>query len=101
MKKVELLAPVGSSEALRAAVNSGADAVYMGGKMLNTRINANNFTPADIGAAFSRAHAYGVKIYVTLNTLVFDREREDFLRTAQSAYLAGADNDVCNVCSRS
>ena len=92
--KPELLAPAGSPAAFDAAIEAGADAIYLGLPSFNARINANNFTPADIGAAFLRAHAYGVKIYVTLNTLIFDREREDFLRTAKSAYLAGADGFI-------
>ena len=91
ISKPELLCPAGSPAAFDAAIEAGADAIYLGLPSFNARINANNFTPADIGAAFSRAHAYGVKIYVTLNTLVFDRERDEFLRTAESAYLAGAD----------
>ena len=89
--KPELLCPAGSPAAFDAAIEAGADAIYLGLPSFNARINANNFTPADIGAAFARAHAYGVKIYVTLNTAIFDRERDDFLRTAESAYLAGAD----------
>ncbi len=92
--KPELLAPAGSPAAFDAAIEAGADAIYLGLPNFNARINANNFTPADIGAAVSRAHAYGVKIYVTLNTLIFDLEREDFWRTAQSAYLAGADGFI-------
>ncbi len=94
ISKPELLAPAGSPAAFDAAIEAGADAIYLGLPSFNARINANNFTPADIGAAFSRAHAYGVKIYVTLNTIVFDREREDFLRTAEAAYLAGADGFI-------
>ena len=94
ISKSELLAPAGSPAAFDAAIEAGADAIYLGLPSFNARINANNFTPADIGAAFSRAHAYGVKIYVTLNTIIYDREREDFLRTAESAYLAGADGFI-------
>ena len=94
ISKPELLCPAGSPAAFDAAIDAGADAIYLGLPSFNARINANNFTPADIGAAFSRAHAYGVKVYVTLNTLVFDRERDDFLRTAESAYLAGADGFI-------
>ena len=94
ISKPELLCPAGSPAAFDAAIEAGADAIYLGLPSFNARINANNFTPADIGAAFSRAHAYGVKIYVTLNTLVFDRERDEFLRTAESAYLAGADGFI-------
>ena len=92
--KPELLCPAGSPAAFDAAIEAGADAIYLGLPSFNARINANNFTPADIGAAFARAHAYGVKVYVTLNTLVFDREKDDFLRTAESAYLAGADGFI-------
>ncbi len=90
-KKVELLCPAGSPAAFDAAIEAGADAIYLGLSAFNARINANNFTPEDIGAAILRAHAYGVKVYVTLNTLVLDREREEFLATADAAYLAGAD----------
>ena len=92
--KPELLCPAGSPAAFDAAIEAGADAIYLGLPSFNARINADNFTPADIGAAFARAHAYGVKVYVTLNTLIFDRERDDFLRTAESAYLAGADGFI-------
>ena len=94
ISKPELLCPAGSPAAFDAAIEAGADAIYLGLPSFNARINANNFTPADIGAAFARAHAYGVKVYVTLNTLIFDRERDEFLRTAESAYLAGADGFI-------
>ena len=90
-KKVELLCPAGSPAAFDAAIEAGADAIYLGLSAFNARINADNFTPEDIGAAIRRAHAYGVKVYVTLNTLVLDREREEFLKVADAAYLAGAD----------
>ena len=94
MKKLirpELLAPAGSPLALRAAIEGGADAVYMGGAAFNARINAKNFTPDELKDAISLAHSYGVKVYITANTMIFDREREDFLRAAELAYLAGAD----------
>ena len=90
-KKPELLSPAGSVAAFDAAIEAGADAIYLGLPSFNARINAQNFTPADIGAAISRAHAYGVKVYITLNTLVYDKEIPDFLRTAEVAYLSGAD----------
>lgn len=89
--KPELLCPAGSPEAFDAAIEAGADAIYLGLSSFNARINAHNFTPADISEATRRAHAYGVKVYVTLNTLVFDRETDEFLRTAESAYLGGVD----------
>lgn len=90
-KRVELLAPAGTPMSLDAAIEAGADAVYLGLSDFNARINADNFTREDIGAVIAKAHAYGVKVYVTLNTLVFDREREAFLSTAEAAYLGGAD----------
>ena len=90
-KLPELLAPAGSPLALRAAIEGGADAVYMGGAAFNARINAKNFTPEELSEGISLAHSYGVKIYITANTLIFDREREDYLRAAELAYLSGAD----------
>ncbi len=87
----ELLAPAGSPHALRAAIEGGADAVYMGGASFNARINAKNFTPDELRDGIELAHSYGVKIYLTSNTLIFDREREDFLRAAEQAYLSGVD----------
>ncbi len=90
-KSPELLSPAGSPEALRAAIEGGADAVYMGGISFNARINAKNFTAAELGEGIALAHAYGVKIYIAANTLIYDREREDYLRAAEAAYLLGAD----------
>lgn len=85
------MCPAGSPEAFDAAIDAGADAVYLGGADFNARLHAKNFTPADIAAAVSRAHAYGVKVYITLNTLVTDRELDAFVGAAESAYLCGAD----------
>ena len=87
----ELLCPVGSPEALDAAIEGGADAVYLGGSLFNARMNAHNFDSDALRAAVLRAHTYGVKVYQTLNTLFTDREKEDYLRTAREAYLAGVD----------
>jgi len=74
MKKVELLAPAGSIEALKAAISSGADAVYLGGSQFGARAFAKNFDEEEIVSAIALAHFYQVKIYVTLNTLVYDHE---------------------------
>ena len=82
----ELLCPAGSPLALDAAIEGGADAVYLGGVGFNARINASNFTQNDLQAAVRRAHTFGVKVYLTLNTLIYDREIPDYL---QAAYLAG------------
>lgn len=87
----ELLAPAGSFDALCAAIEGGADAVYMGGVAFNARINAKNFTPDEMRRAIALAHTYGVKVYIAANTLIYDREKESFIRAAEDAYLAGAD----------
>ncbi len=87
----ELLAPAGSFRALEAAIEGGADAVYMGGVAYNARINAKNFTEDELRRGISLAHSYGVKIYIAANTAVFDRELDGFLGAAEFAYLAGAD----------
>ena len=87
----ELLAPAGSFDALCAAIEGGADAIYMGGVAFNARINAKNFTPEEMRRAIDLAHLYGVKVYIAANTLIYDRERSDFLRAAENAYQAGAD----------
>ncbi len=87
----ELLSPAGSPSALRAAIEGGADAIYLGGTAFNARINAKNFTPDDLREGIELAHEYGARIYIAANTLIYDREREDFLRAAEEAYLLGAD----------
>ena len=90
-KKSELLCPAGSPEAFRAAIEGGADAIYVGGSAFNARINAKNFTAEEMKDSISLAHAYGVKVYIATNTLIFDKEKEDFLAAAESAYKSGAD----------
>ncbi len=87
----ELLAPAGSPLALEAAIEGGADAIYVGGLAFNARINAKNFTPDELKTSIARAHSYGVKVYIAANTLILDREREEYLRAAEQAYLYGAD----------
>ncbi|MBQ9151824.1 MAG: U32 family peptidase, partial [Clostridia bacterium] len=91
IKKPELLCPAGSPEALRAAIAGGADAVYVGGVAFNARMNAKNFTAEELTEGISLAHAFGVKVYITANTMILDRELDDFLRAAEDAYLSGAD----------
>lgn len=87
----ELLCPAGDKAALEAAVDAGADAVYFGACDFNARKNATNFTSEDMREAIKLAHAYGVKVYITQNTLVLDRELSAYLRAAESALVAGAD----------
>ena len=90
-QRPELLCPAGSPAAFDAAIEAGADAIYFGGSAFNARINAKNFTPEDIRAAIGRAHAYGVKVYMTANTLIYDRELQDYLNMVKAAYLDGVD----------
>ena len=73
----ELLAPAGSWEALVAAVQNGADAVYMGGTKFSARRLADNFDNQVLRRAVEYAHLYGVRIYITVNILIKERELED------------------------
>ena len=73
-KNIELLAPAGSWEALEAAVNAGADAVYMGGKAFGARAYASNFDEEEMARAVYFAHMHHVRLYITVNTLVDDSE---------------------------
>lgn len=79
MKKVELLAPAGNMDSLKAAVMAGCDAVYLGGVLFGARAFAGNFTNEEIVYAINYAHLYGVKVYVTINTIIYDGEVERFL----------------------
>lgn len=90
-KLPELLCPAGSPEALDAAIDGGADAIYLGGAYFNARMNAHNFGGDALRSAVLRAHAYGVKVYLTLNTLITDREMTDFIAAARAAADAGVD----------
>lgn len=87
----ELLCPAGSPEALDAAIEGGADAVYLGGTTFNARMNAHNFGGDALRSAVLRAHSFGVKVYLTLNTLVGDREISAALAAAEEAANAGVD----------
>ena len=87
----ELLAPAGSPEAFRAAVAAGADAVYLGGKQFGARRSAPNFTDAEIEEAITYAHRRDVRVYVTINTLIHDRELEHVAEYLIWLYSVGAD----------
>ena len=76
MEKVEILAPAGSMESLVAAINKGADAVYLGGNKFSARAYASNFDNDNMLKAVEYAHSYDVKIYVTLNTILKENEVE-------------------------
>ncbi len=91
MHKPELLAPVGSKEALIVAIENGADAVYFGGKLFSARQYASNFTREELEWAIDYAHIRGVKAYVTVNTLIKDSELEEACDYLQFLCNTGAD----------
>ena len=75
----EILSPSGSLESFYAAIEAGCDAVYLAGKMFGARSFANNFTDEELVYVINYAHLYGVKVYVTCNILIYEREVEKFL----------------------
>ena len=88
---LEVLSPAGSSDALVAAVQNGADAVYLGYGSFNARMNAKNFTSEQLRQSVSYCHIRGVKVYLTLNTLVLDRELRAAAQVVLDAKNAGVD----------
>ena len=88
---LELLAPAGSMEALRAAVQNGANAVYLGVGTFNARQSAKNFTPQTLSEAVKYCHIRGVDVHLTLNTLVTDREMKDLAELIRHAALNNVD----------
>ena len=87
----ELLAPAGDRECLIAAVNGGADAVYVGGKAFGLRAFAKNFDTEDLIFAVRYCHLHGVKLYVTVNTLVYDREMKELSDYVHLLWRIGVD----------
>ena len=91
MLMLELLAPAGSMEALHAAVQNGANAVYLGCGMFNARQSAKNFTPQTLVEAVKYCHIRGVAVHLTLNTLVSDREMKELCELIRHAAVSGVD----------
>ena len=91
MKKIEILAPAGSFDSVIAAVRSGADAVYLGEKAFSARSSAKNFDDEELKKATAYCHIHGVKVYVTINTIVFDDELEKLKKAIISAAEADVD----------
>ncbi len=91
---MEILAPAGSQQSLIAAVRSGADAVYLGTGAFNARRNADNFKDNSLAEAVNYCHGRGVKVYVTLNTLIRDEELPAFLAAAREVAEAGPDGVI-------
>ena len=87
----ELLAPAGNFEALIAAVEAGADAVYLGGKSFGARAFAENFDINELSRAVEYAHLFGVKLFVTVNTLIYDRELDAMRAYLRELYKIGVD----------
>lgn len=91
MKKIELLSPAGNMEALKAAIHNGADAVYLAGTNYGARAYATNFTKEELKEAIKYAHLYDVKIYVTVNTLIYENEIDDVMNYLKYLYEIGTD----------
>lgn len=91
---MELLSPAGSFESLKAAINAGADAVYIGGAEFSARRNAKNFTDEEIIAAANNCHLHGAKLYVAVNILIKESEMESALAYAKSLIQAGVDGII-------
>lgn len=91
MKKVELLSPAGNMEALKSAVHNGADAVYLSGKDYGARKFANNFTIEEIESAIKYCHLYDVKVYITVNTMIYDDELTELLEYIKQIHEFGVD----------
>lgn len=90
-KQLELLAPVGDSERLDAALNFGADAIYLGGEKYSMRAGPKNFSENELSDAVGRAHSRGVKVYLTCNTLPRSSELVSFESFIKGAYDVGVD----------
>ena len=95
MSKIEILAPVGNEEMLRAAVFSGADAVYLGFSGFNARTSANNFDADTLKEAVRFCHARGVAVHVALNTTVYGGELPALEQAIRAVAASGADAVIC------
>lgn len=91
MKKKELLVPVGNIETLYAAINAGADAVYLAYKKYGARAYANNFSLEELIDAIKICHLYNVKVYVTVNTMILNDELEDCINVLKELYINNVD----------
>ena len=95
MARIEILAPVGSEEMLRAAVFSGADAVYLGFSGFNARTGAGNFDADSLQEAVRFCHARGVAVHVALNTTVYGTELPALEQAIRAVAASGADAVIC------
>lgn len=91
LKRPEILSPAGSMDAFSAALNAGCDAVYLSGEHFGARAFARNFTSEEIIRAISKAHLYGVKVYLTINTLIAESEMPLLFSFLRPLYTEGLD----------
>jgi len=91
MKKIELLSPAGNMESFYAAIHAGADAVYLAGKSFGARAFAKNFSNEELIEIINYAHMYGVKVYVTVNTVIFEDEINELTNYLEFLYLNNVD----------
>lgn len=100
--KKELLAPAGNYESFLAALQNGADAIYLSGISFGARAYAKNFTAEELENAIQMGHLYGVKVYITMNTMVKEQEVEEFLSQVAFLYKRGVDaiimQDIGMIC---
>ncbi len=89
--KIEILSPAGSEESAKAAIACGADAIYLGMKKLGARQNATNFDSDELKKIVAYSHAYGAKVCLTLNILVYDKEMDEVISAINEAAQAGVD----------
>lgn len=91
MRRVELLSPCGNFECLKAAIHNGCDAVYLSGKNFGARKYADNFTLDEIVEAIKYSHLYGVKVYVTVNTMIYEQEVDSVIEYLKFLYKHNVD----------
>lgn len=94
MNRPEILAPAGNTESLSAALRTGANAVYIGGKNFSARNNADNFSLDEISQAANLCHKYGAKLYLAVNTIISDNETTDFCDYIKSTAKIGVDGYI-------
>ena len=91
MKKIELLSPAGNMEMAHLAIHNGADAIYLAGKSYGARKFAKNFNDKELIEIIQYAHLYGVKVYVTVNTIIYEHELEDAINYIEFLYKNNVD----------
>ena len=91
MRKIELLSPAGNMDSLKAAVIAGCDAVYIGGKLFGARAFSNNFSDEEIIEVIKYCHLRSVKVYVTVNTLIYEKQVDRFIKYVRFLYKNNVD----------